>query len=100
LRLEVGQVLVEGLAVALETLPPFKVRLAGTGLGGVAAASELGASFRPVFAAPGRLGRPALVLGVVRFEGRLLRPQEVGEGLQRLGGRRVTLGLGFDGCCR
>jgi hypothetical protein len=31
-------VLVEGLAVALEALPPFKCRLLGSGVGGLAAA--------------------------------------------------------------
>jgi hypothetical protein len=87
LRLEVGWVLVEGLAVVFEALPPFKGDLLGAGFGGLAAAGELGAGFRPVFAALGRLGGPVLVPGVVGFQGGLLRPEEVGEGVQAPGPR-------------
>ena len=90
--------LVEGLAVAFEALPPFKGGLLGAGFGGLATAGELGAGFRPVFAARGGLGGPVLVPGVVGFQVRLLRPEEVGEGVQDRRGRLVAVELGFNGC--
>ena len=89
--------LVESLAVVLEALPPFKCRLLGFGFGGLAAAGELGARFRPVFAAPGRLSGPVLMPGVVGFQGRLLRSEEVGEGVQGLRGRLVAVELARRG---
>jgi len=72
--LQVDEVLFEGLAVALETLPPFKRRFAGPGFGRLAAAGKLGAGFAALVAEPGGLGRPVLGLwgnlwGAVTFGG-------------------------------
>jgi hypothetical protein len=88
---------VEGLAVAVEALPPFKCRLPGSSFGGLATAGELGAGFCPVFAASGRLGGPVLVPGVICFQGRLLCSEEVGKGVQGLRGLLVAVELGLDG---
>lgn len=90
--------LFEGLAVALEALPPFKGRLVGLGLGSLTPAGQLGAGFAALLAEPGGLGRPVLVPGVVGFDGRLLRTEEIGEGVQGPGGRLVALGPGLGSC--
>jgi hypothetical protein len=95
---KVDEMLFEGLAVALEASPPFKDRLVATGLGGLAAAGELGAGYAAFLAESGGLGRPVLVYGVVGFEGCLLRSEEVSQGVQGTGVRFVALGLGPGSC--
>jgi hypothetical protein len=77
--LQVDEVLFEGLAVTLETMPPFKRRLTRSGFGRLATAGQLGPGLGPFFTDSGGLGRPTLVPGMVSFQGCLLRCEEVGE---------------------
>jgi hypothetical protein len=83
LSFQVDEVLFEGLAVALETLPPFKRRLLGWCLGGLAAAGELGAGFAALLAGLSGLRRPVLVFSLLA--GAVAVPGEFGAGLRVVG---------------
>jgi hypothetical protein len=98
LRLEVGEVLVEGLAVTFEALPPSERRFLRPGFGGLAAAGELGAGLRPILTASGGLGGPVLVPGVVGSQGCLLRSEEISQGVQGVRRCLDAVALGLDGC--